>query len=294
VDNRVFLLGLDKLFRDAMKQHERTELLKCARRVARELSTPPAQVPVEGYYAEDAQLTEYFLLIRALQFIDGSATAKVSSLPEFERLLEVMSAPLFGRPEFAGMLLPSGRDALSLALIETFLPNWAVKSLAEAAHKAALRTDDFSLVGLAARIEDPVVLTALRETVVLYSEVVLGDMSLLPELEYVWAVDEDLVRQAARFVGTFNSLFGEELPLPNPDCASFIWRACLDNPIHGRCVRLGSDDSTSLPRYYHWAICRDVNGELVVHEFWKPEVWTTKRYRSWLRRYNRKLCTGKR
>jgi len=58
VDNRVFLLGLDKLYRDAMKRHERGELLACARRVAAPLHETPADVPVEGYYAEDEQLTE--------------------------------------------------------------------------------------------------------------------------------------------------------------------------------------------------------------------------------------------
>ena len=41
VDNRVFVLGLDKLYRDAMKQHEREELLLCARRVAEVLQVVP-------------------------------------------------------------------------------------------------------------------------------------------------------------------------------------------------------------------------------------------------------------
>jgi hypothetical protein len=31
VDDRNFLLGLDKLYRDAMQQFERGELLRCAR-----------------------------------------------------------------------------------------------------------------------------------------------------------------------------------------------------------------------------------------------------------------------
>jgi hypothetical protein len=46
VDNRVFLLGLDKLYRDAMKQHERGDLLRCARRVAQALHAAPADAPV--------------------------------------------------------------------------------------------------------------------------------------------------------------------------------------------------------------------------------------------------------
>jgi hypothetical protein len=105
VDNRVFLLGLDKLYRDAMKQHERGELLNCARRVATALHVKPADVPVEGYYTEDEQLTEYFRLVRALQSKDESVRSVVDSLPEFQRLLEVTSAPLYGRrvlPRYSG------------------------------------------------------------------------------------------------------------------------------------------------------------------------------------------------
>lgn len=48
VDNRTFLLGLDKLYRDAMKRHERGELLHCARRVAVALQVAPAAGPVAG------------------------------------------------------------------------------------------------------------------------------------------------------------------------------------------------------------------------------------------------------
>jgi len=59
VDDRVFLLGLDQLYREAMKWHERGELLTCARRVAATLGVSPADVPIEGYYGEDEDLAEY-------------------------------------------------------------------------------------------------------------------------------------------------------------------------------------------------------------------------------------------
>lgn len=97
VDNRTFLLGLDELYREAMKVHERGELLHCARRVAATLEVAPAVVPIEGYYTEDQQLTEYFRLMRALQVISDKRTSEVASLPEFQRLLDVTSAPLYGK-----------------------------------------------------------------------------------------------------------------------------------------------------------------------------------------------------
>jgi len=279
VDNRVFLLGLDKLYRDAMKQHERGELLMCARRVAEALHATPADVPVEGYYVEDQQLTEYFRLLRALQEIDEGSTAAVSSLPEFQRLLEITSAPLFGRPQHHFKLLPTGRDALSQALRDTS-PEWTVEKLTAAAYSAAQETDDFSLVGLAARVEDVVVLAAARESVVLYAELMFAGVARRPRWpRYVWKVNQDLVDHAKRFIHTFHVLFGEDLPSPEPAQADRYWHACEDNEILGRCVRLGCDDTTSPMRHYHWAICR-ADSEYVVQEFWKAEVWTTERYRS--------------
>jgi len=278
VDNRVFLLGLDKLYRDAMKPHERGELLRCARRVAEAVYAVPADGPVEGYYAEDAQLTEYFHLVRALQDIDESATSSVESLPEFLRLRDVVSAPLYGHPQDNSKLLPTGRDALSQALLDIF-PEWTIKGLTAAAYKTAKERDDISLVGLAARIQDAVVLTATRESVVLYAH----GQSAIPEAsrpQYVWTVDTDLAQHARTFIDTFNALFDEKLPPPNPAQAERYWHAYDRNKIVGRCVRLGHDPGVRPIRHYHWAIRRSSEGEFVVQDFWKPEVWSTTRYRS--------------
>jgi hypothetical protein len=281
VDNRVFVLGLDHLYREAMKNHERQELLICARRVASALHVMPADVPIEGYYAEDEQLTEYFRLSRRLQSLDKSYLPAVVSLPEFQRLLNVTSAPLYGRLQHTGKLLPVGRDPLSQALLDTRL-QWTMPRLIEAAYSAALKTDDISLVGLAARIKDPVVLTATRESVVLYAEHILG-ASLREEPQYVWEVDEYLAAHAKRFIDAFNALFGKELPQPEPAHAAWYWSAYSDNKILGRCVRLGYDDTVQPLRHYHWGIYRKAGGELAVQVFWHPEVWTTTRYCSALR-----------
>ena len=94
VDERTFLLGLGELYRDAIQPHERGELLGCARRAAAALDEAPADVPVEGYYAEDEELTEYFRLVRALQGVEESDASSVISLPELGRLRDVTSAPV--------------------------------------------------------------------------------------------------------------------------------------------------------------------------------------------------------
>lgn len=279
VDNRVFLLGLDHLYRVAMKYEERGELLICARRVTSALHITPAEVPVEGYYIEDEQLTEYFRLVRALQDTGDNRRPEAASLPEFQRLLSITSSPLYGRPIAGDRLLPVGRDALSQALLDT-RPEWSVQRLIETACARAQEMDDFSLVGLAARTRDAVVLAATRESVVLYSENVIGAVCPPRQPKYIWKVDKELARQARRFIETFNGLFGETLPPPEPAYAGFYGDAYKAKNITGRCVRLGYNDAVSPVLQYHWAICRGNEGSLMVQEFWHPEVWTTERYRS--------------
>src|SRR5215470_8676494 len=124
VDNRTFLLGLDKLYREAMKPHERSELLDCARQVAAALQVGPADVPIEGYYTEDARLTEYFRLMRSLQKLGKENVPRVASLDQFQRLRDVTSSPIYGRVVDTDTLLPGGRDSLSQALDDT-KPNWS-------------------------------------------------------------------------------------------------------------------------------------------------------------------------
>jgi hypothetical protein len=274
VDNRVFLLGLDQLYREAMKVHEVGELLPCARRVAQNLEVFPGNVPIEGYYTESAELTEYFCLIRALQNVPESSKPKVASLPEFGHLLDVVSSPIFGRPIDEGNLLPTGQDPLSQAL-EDSAPNWKIESLVTLSSTIAQENDDYSLVGLAARSKDEVVLTATRESVVLYARMIVGSAPKKPR--YAWEVDKDLSEAAARFVRTFNRLFGDQLPAPKKKHAEDYWHACRQNDILGRCVRIGSDDSKKPVVHYHWAVYQEE--VLAAHEFWHPEIWTTERYR---------------
>ena len=264
-----------------MKVKERSELLPCARRVANAIHLKPANVPVEGYYAEDPQLTEYFLLMRALQSAQESERASVGSLDEFRRLHEVVTSPIFGRPEDSDSLLPRGEDALTKALADTF-PTWTIDSIVEAAHARSRDGDDVSLVGLAALAREAVVLAAVRESVVLYAAVFIGSAFIPAKPKYVWDVEEELTARGKRFVATFNGLFGPALPAPGPSSAEAYWDAYKDNEVQGRCVRLGVDDRTGRERHYHWGIRTNEFRKLAVEDFWKDEIWTTARYRAML------------
>jgi hypothetical protein len=219
--------------------------------------------------------------MRALQEVPPGRAPEVEAMPEFQRLLAVTSSPIFGLA-MRENLLPTGRDPLSAALHITKMSAWSVPLLTAEAARVARATDDISLVGLAARVEDPVVLTALRESVVLYAEMVVG-CALMPRLEFVWQVDPSLAAAARRFVDAFNGLFGPELPPPTAEYASIYWSASTESEVEGRCVRLGQSDPPDT-RYYHWAIRRAAKNHLVVHEFWSQEIMTTASFRQGDRR----------
>lgn len=277
VDNRVFLLGLDELYREAMKKQEERSLLICAQEISKVLSVAPANIPVEGYYYESKELTEYFLLMRSLQQVSRDREVEVADNKSFLRLRQVAESPLFGLPYASEYLLASGKDPLSVALAQTSLSNWTIDSLTDAAHTLASNSKDISLVALASLARDSVVLAALRESVVLYALDLAGCVLKPSEPEYVWMVDEQLQIRASQFVETFNDLFDESLPIPRAENASQFWDACDESKVIGRCVRIGFDDSVHPNNQYHWAInCEST--ELVVHDFWDTEIWTTERY----------------
>jgi hypothetical protein len=278
VDDRTFLRGLDGLYRRVMKWHERGEFLAAARVVTGALGVGPADVPIEGYYADDTLLSEYFLLMRSLQDFPRSAASKVVTMPEFHRLQELTSSPIYGVAIDRGKLLPVGRDALAQALLDTF-PHWDVESVVRAAGQVARARDEISLVGLAARAGDAVLLAAFAESTVLYREMLIG--RLPPEYEYVWEVSAEIEEAARQFAEALGTLLRVEPPPVGAPFAQDYWLAAEDNPLAMRCVRLGEDPGRS-DRYYHWAIrpSRRAGNGLEIDEFWSPDTWTTRRYKA--------------
>jgi hypothetical protein len=274
VDDRIFLLGLDELYRTGIKPHERTALLVAAREVATALGVTPSDVPTEGYYGQDDQLREYFRLMRGLQGVDASARPRVASLRDFQRLSQVAASPLFGEAAFSGRLFPVGRDPLTQA-IES-IGQWTAAEVIETANRIVVGSEDYSLVGLACLTRDPVTITAVREAVAWYPAAVTMGVGTLPV--YTWRVSPAVAKRAARFVATFNPLFSEEIPEPTAENADYFGAAAFkQGNISGRCVRLGQ--SPAPVKHYHWAIFTGADKQLALHEFWHDEVWNTDRYR---------------
>lgn len=277
VGNRELLLGLDYAYREAMKVFEAETLLPAVETVARHLEIQPCDGPVEGYYSESPELTRYFQLVRALQEVRDTERHRVNDLVEFQRLHEVTQSPLFGIPGDPSYLLPPSRDALYFALQSLPPDAWTLIRLTELAAKEAEARDDWSLVGLACRTRDPVCIAALRESVVLYAELMFG-MARSVRYRYVWEVDPTIADAANRFIAEVNALLCVSIPEARKSNVEYYYHTSQNNKISGRCVRIGLDDRNRPVRHYHWAVNGDV-GTYFVEDFWSDSLWTTDKYR---------------
>lgn len=212
--------------------------------------------------------------MRALQAESAERLPAVSGLRSYQRLRAITTSALYGHPTQGTTLLPAARDPLAEALLRC-VPDWTVPRLVQTAQAVAVEWDNYSLTGLAARAGDPVVLTALRESVVLEAGRTMYDRP-----EYLWNVSPSLVTAARRFVTLFNELLQESLPDPEPYEAGSYWRAHAAAEIFGRCVCVGEQPGH---RFYHWAI-GEADGRLAVQAFWDGRVWATADYRAALDR----------
>ncbi len=276
VDNRALVLALDYLYRESMKLFETEKLLENSRILIDELSLPVIDVPVEGYYHESEELKEYFLNVRTLQQCPLERKHEVENIEAYKILSKVMSSEIFGKGESDGFF-PQRLDPLFYALQNIPVSNWSVESITSEAQSISTRTDDISLVGIAASTKDAVVLAALRESVALYGAVAAGCAMIPPKIVYKWDVDVQLQAKVNRFIEIFNELSSSNIKEANSENVQYFYYAFEENEIIGRCIYIGYDDTKDPVEKYHWAVKYEA-GNTIVDDFWSEELWTSERY----------------
>lgn len=276
LDNRALVLALDYLYREGMKLFEVEKLLPASRNLIDKLSLKVIDAPIEGYYCESEKLKEYFLKIRTLQQCSEKRKQEVEKLEAYQLITEVMSSEIFGSGKAQGFL-PQRLDPLFYALQNISVGKWTVEAIISEANSIATHHDDISLVGIAAFINDSVVLAALRESVALYGAVAAGCAMIPPKIVYEWNVDKVLQNKVNRFIRSFNTLTSNSVKEASPDNVEYFYDAFEENHIIGRCIYIGYDDTKDPIEKYHWAIKPEGN-KVVVEDFWSTELWTTERY----------------
>lgn len=276
MDDRTLILALDFLYRESMKFFEKETLLAESRKLLDALALTAIDAPVEGYYCESEELKEYFLNIKTLQQCPMERKREVECLEPYRQLSKVMSSEIFGSGK-SESFLPQRLDPLYEALQNVPVGKWTVEKLTSEAHAISRKTDDISLVGIAASIHDAVVLTALRESVALYGVVAAGCATNSFKFEYKWNVTAGVKDKVNRFISTFNELTLSTIKEAEPDNIVYFHDAFAKNDIMGRCIYIGYDDTDEPIQRYHWAINYDA-GRAIVDAFWSNDLWTTERY----------------
>ena len=265
-----------------MKVFETECLLPYSKALMNQLSLQAQNFPIEGYYVESDALKEYFLNIRTLQKRSNVDAQSVRNSEPYQALLKVVSSEIYGSKLLQSEgFFPERLNSLYSALDTTDPNDWTVETLTDKAYQFSVADNDISLVGLAAFIQDAVVLAALRESVVLYSAIASGSELEPPTYKYVWNVSEELQSRANQFIQLFNQLTSSPIRQACAENTEYFNNAYEDNEILGRCVFIGFDDSKIPKAYYHWAInYEDQGGNLVVDAFWDTKIWTTEYYQN--------------
>lgn len=272
IDNRKVVIAIDHLFRQYMKRFEKQTLLPATKQLLKELSIEKQTFPIEGYYAESNELKEYFLNIRTLQQLPGDFKKQTQQFKEYKLLSNIFGSSIFGHQRDDYGFLPLRKDAVSLVLEDTPLDQWNIENITTKAGEYASANDDYSLVGCACWLKDSVLITCVKESMVLYSGLILSD----PIFE--WQVCAELEYRLNLFISEFNKLCNANIRTASPENARYFDKAAELNHITGRCIALGIP-TVNQTQHYHWAIRKENNLDYITHDFWSEELWTTERYR---------------
>ncbi|MBN1500271.1 MAG: hypothetical protein JW982_08950 [Spirochaetes bacterium] len=280
ITDQILILGLDYSCRESMKKYETGVLLSAAKKLATFLSLPINPVPIEGYYNETKELKLYFTIMRALQKVEKSILDEIINNDDYKKILQVFTSPIFGKYNFGEYIIPNVDDPINTVMKKLPPLEWSAEKIINEAYDIVSNADDYSLTGIGILTKDPITITALRESAVLYVSGVqaIGNFEE-PEYRYIWNVSDKVQKVCNIFINEFNKLTESSI-LPAVDSnAEYFNQNYIDNKIRGRCVRTGTDESGNTDRFYHWAIDVSDGYDLVFKEFWDEKLWTTEMFR---------------
>lgn len=322
MDERTLVHGLIVMFQRALSASIKRELYGCAQRVADELGLEPSRSRsgIPDFCKGDAILSHYFQIVEELRH--ACWQQRVDAMPEFQRIASVMTSPLFGLATSRSSAVTMGsfgcgfvsgcggsssandhkvqmstpKDAFARAvctieqdLILGRVATWSIDELTTMAQSIAAEADDVSLVGLAARVGDPMLMILAR-----LQPKAGRTLDDDPEDEFDWQVGPAFAASVGAFVDVANKLLDAELPAPTADNASAYFWASTGISLGGQCVPLGMLRLGYRNKHgtYHWAIREPhmvsrLSGpeaeQFVDTKLWDSERYTRELYpRGWL------------
>jgi len=306
VDDLVFFQIVDKQIRDAMQEVE-TEMLPTAKQALTDTKIPLREFPIEGYYGNKPELTEYFNHLKSLQTkYSETITDSVQRLHDFysheafglqQAVITAINQENVWNPMSPPAVISPRVDPLTIAISYT-LP--AATSSSDVYRDLTIANisrwlegvePGKGLVGLGAVVDriatkktgvyDPIATTLARETTVLSAATM---MSIGPPPGYL--VSPEVEEQGNKVIDAYNSLFEEfgfDARIENVTGKNAM-RLNEDLPDMVRVVRIHSTNFPGQdPQFYHWGIKEEFNqktGDIdhKVIDFWRNQVVTTDMY----------------
>jgi hypothetical protein len=261
-----------------MKKYETKYLLPLVIELFKKLAITQKEYPIEGYYYESEELKNYFNYIKTFQQVSIKYKKDIQNMLGYKKLTELYCSGLYGKYEYKNNILPQIKDPIYYALESLSVENWNVKNIINEAFTIINDIGNTTIIGLGIALKNPVIVTALRESVVLYPDFYctgVPDFTIKYINKYIWNVSKEIENLANTIIETFNGICKYKIPKAIEKNAKIYFEEFSSNPINLRCVRIGYDDFSG--KNYHWAIKNQkyLTSNYKFIEFWDKNLWTT-------------------
>lgn len=276
VNDFEFIIGLDGFYRKNMMKYESKIIFPLLNDMIKELNIELENFHIEGYYCKTKILSKYFTIVQNLKKIDIEKINLFEKYSGYNKLIEIFCSGLFGEYKYSDKIIPSIKDSINIALKNISKAQYNFKIILDYAFELLQDKQSLTLVELGILLKNPIIVTALCESTVLYREVeMLG--TIIPKYEYIWNVSKKIEEEGNRIIETFNKICPYKIPICNENNVKKYFNEFIDNEINYRCVRLAIDENG---KNYHWAIkWNRINKNYEFKEFWDEKLWTTEDYK---------------
>jgi hypothetical protein len=272
------ILALDAFYRHRMQKYETEDLLPLVIEIFQKLGISPDKFPIEGYYYESEKLESYFNYIKTFQQVSIKHKEDLQNMLGYKKLTELYCSGLYGKYEYKDNILPQVKDPVYYAMESLSTEKWNVKNILDMAYTIINDIGNTTIIGLGILLKNPVIVTALRESVVLFPEFYTAgdpDFTIKYINKYIWNVSKEIEKLANTIIEIFNGICPYKIPNATEINAELYYKEFTSNPIDIRCVRIGYDNLSG--QNYHWAIKNQeyLTSNYKFMEFWDEKLWTT-------------------
>jgi len=272
-----FIIGLDGFYRKNMMKYESKKLLPLLNKMVNKLNINLKNVVIEGYYYETEELKKYFTIVQNLKNIEIEKIEIFKKHEGYNKLIELFCSGLYGEYLYEKNIIPIVNDNLNKTLIKINKIQYNYKNILDYAYEEIKDKEILTLVEMGILTKNPIIVTALRESVALYVEPVMLGIFEPPKNKYIWNVNKNIEKAGNKIIEMFNNICPYKIPVGIKENAELFYDEFIENNICYRCIKIVTDENGL---NYHWAIIGDeYNKKYEFKEFWDKKLWSTEEFK---------------